>query len=116
MARQVRRNEVAFLAQRSSVWLMNTCLQEEFHGSAAPGRNNSDAGARLILLRAQVLNERGDPKHQERKDDDANQCHCHRHPGRHCRHVHHLERSLKSGPFGPLIPKAAREEAEPLGI
>ena len=49
------------------------------------------AGARLIPLGAEVLNEGGDPKHYEREDDDANQYHCHRHPGRHCRHVHHLE-------------------------
>ena len=58
---------------------------------AALSRSNSDAGARLILLGAEVLNECCNPKHHERDDDDANQYHCHRHPGRHCGHVHHLD-------------------------
>jgi hypothetical protein len=58
----------------------------------APSRNNSDdAGARLILLGAEILDERGDPEHHERQDDEANKYHCHRHPGRHCRHVHRHE-------------------------
>jgi hypothetical protein len=75
---------------------MNTCSQEEFHGPAAPAirfhvfrdgdmaapnRSNSDAGARVILLGAKILDERGDPEHHERQDDEANKCHRHRHPG-----------------------------------
>jgi hypothetical protein len=37
VARQVRRNEVAFLPSGPAVWLMNTSLREEFPWISSPG-------------------------------------------------------------------------------
>jgi len=95
-----------FAQNGPAVWLMNTLLAGRVPRISSASRPISAFFASaiwqhrveailmlvlVILLGTEVLDERGDPEHHEREDDEANQHHCHHHPARHCRHVHHLE-------------------------